>query len=261
MFKKIIRRQFDGCNTTEDYLKIRRILRESDFEKELKALKNKVNVFDKMILGRNKDQFIDYPKFILTRDRFDAKEHYLLIPKNRDYFNILTLQKSDIPMLEEMKQLVSTEISGEKLLYFHCYPFNSVHTLHLHIVDVQDYIPRKNNFFIDDLIYSLQNENQIVLGITNSEEVENIILNWLSEHSISLLNLYVISLIIIKQLDLDKKLLPYSINFVLDFLLDSGKIDEKEYILEYFKDEKETLESIGDVLTYIAKNPYLLEKK
>jgi hypothetical protein len=37
--------------------------------------------------------------------------------------------------------------------------------------------------------------------------------------------------------------------------------DNKKEILEYFYEEKEILESIGDLLFYASKNPNLLQKR
>jgi len=278
MFKKLIKGKYNGCDNPEDYLKIRLELRDLDFSKELDFLKSKLNVFDKMILQRSKDKYIDYGNFILTMDRFDEKEHYLLIPKNISYFNILTLKESDIPMLEEMKILVKEHL-GEKKLFFHCYPFNSVHTLHLHAVDPKNYSHRKNNINIDDVIYVLKNENVLALGIENIEEIYNIIRNWFSENVISLLNIYVLSLIIIKKGKKEngvnegnggnvgnkvkkengenKKLIPYALDLIINFLISENKLDEKEKILEYYREEKETLEAIGNLMINISKNNLL----
>ena len=261
MFKKKIKEKYDGCNTRESFLKIRRELKNFKFEKELEFLKRKFNVFDRMILGNSKDKYIDYGNFILTYDRFDPKDHYLLIPKNTSYFNVLTLKKEDISMLQEMKNIIKEHL-GEKILYFHCYPFNSVQTLHLHSVDKKNYEDRKNNLFIEDVIYVLENENIMNLGIENKiSEYEELVKNWFKNNSFSLLNIYALSLIIIEQSNFEKKdkkdLIPYSINFILEFLEE----DNKKEILQYFNEEKESLECIGDILLYIAKNPNLLQKR
>lgn len=261
MFKKKIKENYDGCNTRESFLEIRKELKRYDFEKELEFLKRKINVFDRMILGKSKDKYVDYGNFILTYDRFDVKQHYLLIPKDISYFNVLTLKKEDIPMLLEMKNLIKENL-GEKVLYFHCYPFNSVQTLHLHAVEEKDYLSRKNNLFIDDVIYVLENENVMNLGIENKiKEYQELVKNWFKNNAFSLLNIYTLSLIIIEQSNSErndkKDLIPYCIEFILDFV----EIDNKKEILKYYNEEKESLESIGEVFFYIAKNPTLLQKK
>ena len=261
MFKKNIKEKYDGCNTRELFLNIRRELKDGSKYgngdgKELESLKKKINVFDRMILGTSKDKYIDYGNFILTRDRFDIKEHYLLIPKDISYFNVLTLEKKDIPMLEDMKKLVK-RILNEKILYFHCYPFNSVHTLHLHVVDEKDYVPRKNNLMIDDVIYVLKNENVMNLEIENRlQQFEEIVKDWFKTRELSLLNIYTLALIIIEQSGAKdkKKIIPYAVDFILDFF------QEKDTILKYFLEEKESLDSIGEMLLYVSKNPNLLQK-
>ena len=263
MFKKKIKDKYDGCDTRELFLKIRKELKNFDFNKELSLLKKKINVFDRMILGNSKDKYADYGNFILTYDRFDVNQHYLLIPKDISYFNVLTLKKEDIPMLEEMKQLVKNNL-GKKILYFHCYPFNSIHTLHLHAVDEKDYVSRKNNLFIDDVIYVLENENVMNLQIQDRlPEFKELIRNWFKNNNLSLLNIYTLALIIVEQSgEQDKKnLIPYSLDFILNFLLEEKYIDDKEIIKKYFLEEKESLDSIGEMLLYIAKNPKLLQKK
>ena len=74
---------------------------------------------------------------------------------------------------------------------------------------------------------------------------------------ISLINIYTICLILIEQCGLEnkKELIPYSLDYVLDFL--DG---DKQKILNYYKEEKETLNSIGELLLYVSKNPKLLQK-
>ena len=72
-----------------------------------------------------------------------------------------------------------------------------------------------------------------------------------------MLNIYFVSLILIEKIGQNEKeqLLPYSLNYILEFL----DID-KENILNYYKEEKETLNSIGKLLFYVSKNPELLQK-
>ena len=66
--------------------------------------------------------------------------------------NVLTFDVSGdstqyIKLLDEMESIatqytVDYNWSKNIALYFHCYPFNSVNTLHLHIVDLNDVNPR-----------------------------------------------------------------------------------------------------------------------
>ena len=166
MFKKHIKERFKGCCTREDFLKIRRELKNFDeeiFKKEYEIISSKYNPFIKLILGKTKDICIDHGDFVLTPDR-DHKDHSLLLPKDTSYFNILTMTKKDLPMLKNMKEIIKNNL-GEKELYFHCYPFNSIHTLHLHIFSKSTYNHRSNDLNIDDAIFVIENENKLSLGI------------------------------------------------------------------------------------------------
>ena len=260
MFKKTIKERFKGCDSPEQFLKIRRELKnfdEDDFKQEHNIISSKYNPFIKLILGKTRDRrCVDYGDFVLTPDR-DHVDHYLLLPKDTSYFNVLTLTKKDIPMLRKMKEIVRNNL-GDKILYFHCYPFNSIHTIHLHIFEPVTYNHKSNDLNIDDVIFVIENEDALNLNIINEEEkYKNIIKNWFKDKDISLLNIYVISLILIEETgQKDKKeLIPYALNYVLDYL-----DVEKDKILDYYKEEKETLDSIGTLLFYVSKNPNLLQK-
>ena len=83
-----------------------------------------------------------------------SQRHKLLSPiaDHWTQFNVLTLgmdpmlgPSTALVMLDQMENLAMTYTkehhwsgsnSGQIGLYFHCYPFNSIHTLHLHIVDL-----------------------------------------------------------------------------------------------------------------------------
>jgi hypothetical protein len=260
MFKRKIKERFKGCYTREDFLKIRRELKnfgEDNFKKEYNLISSKYNPFIKLILGKTRDNCIDYDDFILTPDR-DHKDHYLLLPKDTSYFNILTLTKKDIPMLKNMKEIIINNL-GDKVLFFHCYPFNSIHTIHLHIFEKDTYIHKTNDLNIDDVIFVIENEDILNLNILNNEDkYKNIIKDWFKTKDISLLNIYVISLILIEETKEEnkKELIPYALNYIL------GYLDiEKDKILDYYKEEKDTLESIGKILFHVSKNSNLLQKR
>lgn len=158
-FKELIREKYKKICSRADFINIRKELRRfdrRDFEKELNELKQKKNPFLNIIRGNSKEFSLDLGKYILIRDHAD--DHYLLLPKDTSYFNILTLEERDIPMLQEMKDVVNKYLPGNKVLFFHSYPFNSVHTLHMHIVDIDKYRHKNNNMKIDDVIFVLKNE-------------------------------------------------------------------------------------------------------
>lgn len=258
MFKRIIKDNFNGCSTREDYLKIRLELKrfgEDNFRKELEVMRMKFNPFAKIIAGKGNVRYTDYGDFILTIDKFDNSDHYLLLPKDISYFNVLTLKREDLKMLETMKKIVSKHMGEDNVLFFHCYPFNSIHSIHLHIVKKDVYKPRSNDLTIDDVIYVLENENIMVLNFPDVSLIDD----WFKDNVLSLLNIYIISLILVQKTE--NTLIDYAIDFVLDYLLKEKKIDGKVHILEYFKEEKETLEDIGKTLLYVARKPELLETK
>lgn len=160
MFKDYIKENYKECCNRETFFKIRRDLENYDkekFQKELVLLSYKNNPLAKIVLGTSREKYVDYGKYILTQDRYDGK-HYLMIPKDLKYFNVLTLKKEDVVMLNEMKNLVFKHLSSDNILFFHCYPYNSIHTLHLHIVHKDFYMEKNNNILIDDVIYVLENE-------------------------------------------------------------------------------------------------------
>lgn len=117
-----------------------------------------------------------------------SQRHRFLIPRDRhwSYFNALTIGLADgahelrnsIDYLEKMKRAALAFIETERSmvprdssmewsknigLYFHCFPFNSVQYLHLHIVDLDsagpafDYYHNKN-LSIDDVLDQLKAE-------------------------------------------------------------------------------------------------------
>ena len=175
-FKEILRnKKITGSSEIEDYIKIRNTLQEYGLDKfYLEMEKEKIfingyintrnNPFAKMILNRSNEKFFECQDFILTSSLHNTY-HKLLIPKKLEwyYFNILTLTKEEIPILKRMKFIALTYVLEKRIknygLYFHCYPFNTVNTLHLHIVDL-DQEPKfqynSNNLTLDDTIRALE---------------------------------------------------------------------------------------------------------
>lgn len=110
--------------------------------------------------------------------------HRFLIPRDRHWanFNVLTIGlsedgphglKNSIEYLETMKKAALAYVQRDSSngwskntgLYFHCFPFNSIQYLHLHIVDLDFTGPAFGHYFhknlsIDDVIDQLKDELQ-----------------------------------------------------------------------------------------------------
>ena len=160
MFKTFVRNNYKEICSRKNFLEIRSDLKKFDFEEELALLKKRNNPLIKIVQGKSTERYVDFGNLILTVDKFD-KNHFLLIPKDLSYFNVLNMTAADIPLLEEMKNIVRKHVENDGqnyVLFFHCYPFNSIHTLHLHILKTEEYVPKNNNLLIDDVIYVLKNE-------------------------------------------------------------------------------------------------------
>lgn len=144
------------------------IFKDGSITSELKPF----NPFARIIHGKMENpckDTIENPNFVLLQNRPDNDEHWqdsspewigkasmsknhkFLSPKNPTWslFNVLTLGmdqiyslESCINLLNEMEK-VALQYTKQKMwsnnigLYFHCYPFNSIQTLHLHIVDLE----------------------------------------------------------------------------------------------------------------------------
>jgi hypothetical protein len=165
MFRELIRRKYNECCNRESYINFRKELENfgaDKFNKELETLSGKFNPLSKIVLSIERgenigEQYVDFGKYILVRDKF-ANKHFLLIPKDLSYFNVLTLGKRDLSMLCEMKDLILERFGKNYILFFHCYPYNSVHTLHMHVVQEEFYMGKNNNLILEDVIYVLSNE-------------------------------------------------------------------------------------------------------
>lgn len=163
MIKTLLREKYKQCCTREDFFNMRQELKNCNlevFEKEMDMLKLKSNPLAKIVLGKSLEKYVDFGKLILTVDKFD-KTHYLLIPKDLSYFNVLTLKKEDIPLLQDMKAIIKKHVGEDYVLFFHCYPYNSIHTLHLHVIQKEYYVFRNNNLNIEDVIFVLENEEEM----------------------------------------------------------------------------------------------------
>jgi len=98
--------------------------------------------------------------------------------------------------------------------------------------------------------------------IEKNEKIIEIIDEWFENHTISILNIYILSLIIIEQNYVkDKKdKINSMINLILDILFEKGKEINKEEILKDIENELETLEEIGKLTLELSNNPDLLQK-
>jgi hypothetical protein len=93
-------------------------------------------------------------------------------------------------------------------------------------------------------------------------DIKEFIEEWFENKNISILNIYVLSLILIEQIyegkDKSKMVSDY-MNLIINILSEKYKIDSKT-VLEEIREEKETLEEIGKLLLEMTKNPKLLQK-
>ncbi len=164
MIKALLREKYKQCCTRNDFFNMRQELKNFNldvFEKEMDMLKLKSNPLAKIVLGRSMEKSVDFGKLILTVDRYD-KNHYLLIPKDLSYFNVLTMKKEDVQLLQDMKAIVKKHVGEDYVLFFHCYPYNSLHTLHLHVIQKAHYVFRNNDLDIEDVIFVLENEENFI---------------------------------------------------------------------------------------------------
>jgi hypothetical protein len=202
MFKIFVRNKYKEICTRKNFLEIREDLKNFSFNEELTLLKKRNNPLIKIVQGKSNDKYVDFGKLILTVDKFD-KNHFLLIPKDLSYFNVLNMSLKDIPLLQDMKSLVSKHVGQDFVLFFHCYPYNSIHTLHLHIVESKFYVPKNNDLLIDDVIYVFQ--------------YEEILSSFFSVNSLSSINMK------------DAVKLCDEI-FVMDYLFATGKLNKNELL-------------------------------
>ena len=201
MFKAIVKKKYNKCCTQIDFLKIRNNFRkltetpettknqetpkkqetsettettenqESSENQEIKRqiyeeienLQKQRNPFTDIITGNRVEQHFDYGEYILISDKY-SKHHYLLIPKDVSYFNVLTLKHKDVYILKNMESIIYNNIGNEYELFFHCYPFNSIHSLHLHIVPKSLYKARRNDLKLSDVVEVLEHENIIIIS-------------------------------------------------------------------------------------------------
>ena len=180
MFKKGVREKMKTCNTIGDYTQIKELLKEYGIERfkqemeDLRIFKTtetitqinpENNPFAQMLFGKYEDQFENIGKDFILIDSDKKLTHKFLVPKILDWdcFNVLTLTKKHLPLLREMKKIAFLYAFENRIrkfgLFFHCYPFNTVHMLHLHIVDLNaepQFLNKINNLKIDDVITYLE---------------------------------------------------------------------------------------------------------
>ena len=168
MFEVYIKKKYNKCHTQEEYMKLREELEAYGIERFYYEMERRKifkdgritqinNPFSQIISGEKGREHQNYYEFILLKK---TDSYYLLIPKllEWDSFNVLTLGKKHIYLLKRMKNL-ALEFVKEKgweeySLFFHCHPFNSVQTLHLHITDKP--MNNKNDLDIDIVLDTLQ---------------------------------------------------------------------------------------------------------
>ena len=175
MFSKIIRRKFKKCCTVEDFLSVRKELEKYGRERfyrdmvservfKKKEIENFNNPFAQMLCGEKTEQFLEIGDFLLINSLHN-KRHKFLTPKTFEWetFNVLTLNEKHVPLIKQMKNIGLNYVKKynyEKYgLYFHCYPFNTVNTLHLHIVDLisePQFGMKFNNLSIETVLKGLK---------------------------------------------------------------------------------------------------------
>ena len=208
MFKTFVRNKYKEICSRKNFLEIRADLKnfEFEFEEELNLLKKRRNPLVNIVQGKSTDKYVDFGKLILTVDKYD-KNHFLLIPKDLSYFNVLNMSAADIPFLQDMKNIVKKHIENdgkEYVLFFHSYPFNSIHTLHLHIISSEHYVSKNNNLLLDDVMYVLKHEQ--------------ILDTFFSSHPIS------------SSAMKEASLLIHDETFVMDYLFATGKLNKNELL-------------------------------
>ena len=178
-FQKLAKSQFKKCNNAEDYAQIRRLLKGYGFEKFYNEMKDKKifkdgeitnykNTFAQMVRDPKYkiQEYVAMKDFIMITC-YRNPDHKLLTPRllTWDSFNVLTLNKTHLPLLKKMKKIAENWAIVHRykkpLFCFHCYPFNSVHTLHLHVTDLsvdRHFAKNNHNLPIDDVIKVLTEE-------------------------------------------------------------------------------------------------------
>ena len=207
MFKTFVRNKYKEICTRKNFLEIRADLKkfQFEFEEELNLLKKRRNPLVNIVQGKSPDKYVDFGKLILTVDKYD-KNHFLLIPKDLSYFNVLNMTAADIPFLQDMKNIVKKHIENdgkEYVLFFHCYPYNTIHTLHLHIIASEHYVAKNNNLLLDDVMYVLKYEQ--ILDI------------FFSENSVS-------------SFSMKEALKLCDETFLMDYIFASGKLNKNELL-------------------------------
>lgn len=175
---KIIRDKFPKCRTVKEFQSIRNEMElygKERFYQEMEkegAFLDKIihfhnNPFGQMMLGKKEEEFIKLGSNYILVDNLENPRHKFLVPRifSWESFNVLTLDKNHLYLIEEMKEMgikYGRENKYKELgLFFHCYPYNTVHCLHLHIVDLFSHPEVKtktNNLDIDIVLKVLKND-------------------------------------------------------------------------------------------------------
>jgi hypothetical protein len=163
-FEIAVKESLVTCWNKHEYLHIRRMLVEYGIDKFKSEIELRDNHLSLIVSGKHPNKCTDAirsDKFVLIQPPSDTigDRHKLLCPSDRynqcptasddwTIFNVLTLGMTSSTsaklLLDDMERVamqytVDYGWSKNIALYFHCYPFNSINTLHLHIVDL-DYI-------------------------------------------------------------------------------------------------------------------------
>lgn len=162
-FRNIVERAIPGCHTQQQYRDLRTLLRHygvNRFRDEMTdsgafssigtILPSEGNPFARAVERvRTPCAYYDTPcnDFVVIENKDPHRRHHYVCPRYNEWtmFNVLTLGINDdieecVDMLDRMEAYAfeHASISGwsrDIAMYFHCYPFNSIQTLHMHVVD------------------------------------------------------------------------------------------------------------------------------
>ena len=156
-FKLLVQESMARCWSASDYMYIRRLLHKYGIDRFKQEVDMGDNDLSLIINGKLENECTD----VITSNDFTliqpsnayGKRHRLLCPnpsilellfgdKAWMGFNVLTFEGGHISLLDQMESIAMQYTrdygwSKNVELYFHCYPFNSINTLHLHIVDLE----------------------------------------------------------------------------------------------------------------------------
>ena len=178
-FRQLAKSQVNACNNEREYVRIRALLRGYGFNRFYNEMEKKKifqngeisnynNVFAQMLRDPKikRQEYLSMKNFIMITC-YRNTDHKLLTPRSLEWdsFNVLTLSKKHLPMLKNMKKIAESWAIiyhyRKPFFCFHCHPFNSVQTLHLHVVDLAkepNFYRNRYNLSLDTVIKVIEDE-------------------------------------------------------------------------------------------------------